>query len=209
MTSLQRLKHRLQGFKADGEVFQGQDLRSANAYGAVFTNCKFVECKMNLMNLDTAVLENVEFYGCTGLLSSYRVSSKMRNVLFDSCDLERASFAGSNMDGVTFKESRLAHSSFERSILLGVAFQKCNLRSADLRFHLTKNVSFEDCNLWGAHVSLGCQFFNAAFDVETVRQVIALAARLLPVGGDRDEMEIVAGSKMGVVERLMRDREDE
>jgi len=203
--SLTRMKGRLQGYTGQGETYECQDLRSGNAFGAVFSGCKFDRCKMALFSLQQASLSDVVFENCTMSVVNMTLLRNMRNVVFDRCDLEQADFTGSYMDGVSFRDSRLWGAKFFGVTAKEVRFDGSNLHGADLRYHIAPNVAYADSNLWGAHVALGCTFFDSTFDERSCKQFIAFMARIYPNEDVRARLTQIAGDQFPVVDRLMRE----
>ena len=208
MKSLQSMKQRLAGWKAERETYSGQDLRSGFLANSSFRDCTFLNCQLDLASFNSAVLENCDFLSCEGRLSNF-VMVKFRGCRFEKCDLEQALFAGATLDGVVFQQCRLAYSTFEKASGVLLTFKECNLHGADLRFYRAPSVDYQGSNLWSASVQLGCTFFNGTFDQRSMRLFLGMLARLWQDGDEKTILSKIAGTELAVVERLMRDEDGE
>ena len=83
----------------------------------------------------------------------------------------------------------------------------CNLHGSNLDFREVppKALSFNGSNFWGAKVSLGCAFWSGTFDERSVRQFLALIARV----SDDPRIAELAGDQWAVVSRAMNGSRDD
>lgn len=206
--SLQGVKRRAQGWRATGERYDKQDLRSLSAPFSEFTNCIFVDCEMGLANLNMAKLTGAVFHGAR-LYGANFGGAALTDVSFVDCDIEQASFAGATLRGVSFNTTRAAYSNFSGATLKTVNFRGCNLHGADLDIIEGKFLAFTDSNLWGAKAAFGCAFWNATFDETAAKRFAAMLSRVYPSREGRAALEDIAGDQTRVVCRLMRSQEEE
>ena len=206
MRSLQSMKQRLAGWKAERETYANQDLRSGFLANSTFKDCHFKSCMIDLASFNSAVLEGCTFSDCSGQLSNFGMV-RFRDCTFERCNLEQALFAGSTLDGVSFKGCRLSYATFEKASGVILSFVGSNLHGTDLRFYRAPKVEYVETNLWSAAVSLGCNFFNSSFDDRSLRLFLGMVARLWRDGDEKTTLSKIAGTEMAVVERLMRDED--
>lgn len=196
-------KRRAEAVKVEGEVFKGLDLRSMKAFGSTWTDCSFVDCKMDLADFRASKFERCSFQKCSARLANFSTSF-FEDCLFLGTDLEQASFMGAHFRDGGFKDCRMAYGEtmLQDATLKGrIRFDGCNFHGSSLDFRETdpKGVSFVDCNLWGAKIAVGCAFWNATFDERLIQQFLALVARV----SQDSRVADLAGDQFAVVGRAM------
>lgn len=206
MPSISLIRRKLQGYVGHG-TFEGPDLRFALANQSEWTGI-FRKAKLGSSDFTRSKFTNLELVDCHGELAAFG-GSIFDHVDFLNCNLGGGSFSGSVFKGVTFSGCDLQYVSFAGVTIRSAYFEKCNLHGADLDFLENNACSFRGCNLWGAKASLGCQFFNSAFDERTTDRFVAMVARVHPDPEKRAILEGVAGRELPVVKRLMDRREPE
>lgn len=201
--SLLNYKRRAEAVHFEGEVFDKMDLRSMKAYGSTWKNCTFNECELDLTDWRGSRFEGCTFSRCAAQLVNFGTSF-FENTHFTGCNLEQASFMGSHFREVTFNDCRMAYGETmfqDATCKGGVAFHGCNLHGSNLDFREVepKALRFDGCNLWGVKLGMACEFWNSTVDDRTVRQFLALVARV----SDDPRIAELAGDQMAVVRRAM------
>jgi hypothetical protein len=201
--SLTTFKRRAEAVHYEGETFEKLDLRSMKAFGSQWKNCVFNNCKLDLADWRASKFERALFQNCSMRLVNF-ATSLFEDALFSGCDLEQASFMGSHFRGGGFRHSRMTYGEtmFQDATVKGdLWFEDCNLHGSNLDFREVepKALRFDDCNLWGVKVGMACEFWNSSVDDRTVRQFLALVARV----ADDPRIAELAGDQMAVVTRAM------
>jgi len=204
--SISLIRRKLQGYVGQG-TFERPDLRFALANQSEWSGL-FREAKLGSSDFTRSKFTNLEFLDCQGELASFG-GSIFDHVDFAGCKLGASSFVGSIFRRVNFFDCDLQYVNFAGVTVRTAHFERCNLHGADLDFIENNSCGFHDCNIWGAKVSLGCQFFNSAFDERTTDRFVAMVARVHPDPEKRAILEGVAGRELPVVKRLMDRREPE
>ncbi len=200
---LTQIKRRAEAIKVEGEHFERLDLRSMKAFGSSWKDCIFTDCDFDLADIRASKFDSCEFVRCPMRLVNLQTGF-FETVSFVECDLEQASFMGSQFRNVSFEDCRLAYGETmfqDVTAKGGVIFRGSNLHGSSVDFREADQgaVSFERCNLWGARLSLGCAFWNGAFDDRLVRQFLALVARV----SEDSRIAALAGDQYAVVCRAM------
>lgn len=200
---LVQYKRRAEAIKVEGEVFEKLDLRSMKAFGSTWRDCIFRECRFDLTDWRGSKFESCAFSRCELPLVNFSTSF-FEDTDFVACNLEQASFMGSHMRDVTFNDCRMAYGETmfqDVTVKSGVAFHGSNLHGSSLDFRevAPKALRFDGCNLWGAKISMGCTVWNSTLDDRTVRQFLALVARV----SDDPRIAELAGDQFAVVCRAM------
>ena len=203
MPSLTNWKRRAESVHFEGETFEKLDLRSMKAFGSQWKDCLFVDCRFDLTDWRASKFEACGFKDCNMPLVNF-ATSFFDGCQFHSCNLEQASFMGSHFRDSIFRFSRMVYGDtmFQDVTAKGdVRFMGCNLHGSNLDFREVepKALRFEDCNLWGVKVGMACEFWNSSVDDRTVRQFLALVARV----SDDPRIAELAGDQMAVVQRAM------
>jgi hypothetical protein len=203
MPGLVNWKRRAEATTHEGTIFEKLDLRSMKAFGSKWIGCSFVESQMDLADLRASRFERVLFTGASLRLVNF-ATSFFEDCLFVNCDLEQASFMGSRFRDGRFLDCRMPYGEtmFQDATVKGrMILARCNLHGSNLDFREVepKALSFEDCNLWGVKVGMACEFWNSSVDERTVKQFLALVAR---VAQDPRIAEL-AGDQYAVVMRAM------
>ena len=201
--SLVAIKRRAEAVKYEGERFERLDLRSMKGFGSSFTSCLFEDCQFDLADLRTAKFTDCSFHRCSMRLANFAMAT-FEDSSFIACDLEQASFLGGYFRATLFSECRLCYGDtmFQDATVKGrLEFSDCNLHGSSLDFREVEPGSLKvmGCNLWSAKVSLGCAFWNGVFDDRSIRQFVALIARVSQDAGLKE----IAGEQYGVVCRAM------
>lgn len=110
---------------------------------ANFSDCKFRNCNLSLINLKGARLQNIifeeckivglDFYKCEKALHLSFNNSILQTCNFTDLKLKGTSFIGSKLREVYFTNTDLSESKFTDTDLLGTTFHQCNLSKADFR----------------------------------------------------------------------------
>ena len=202
--SLTNFKRRAEAVHYEGETFERLDLRSMKAFGSTWKDCVFQHCQMDLADWRASKFENCVFIRCSMRLVNLGTSF-FDSCVFTACDMEQASFMGSHFTGQTlFETCRMAYSEtlFQDATVKGMAiFRDCNLHGSGLDFREVQPgaLRFEGSNLWGVKVGMACEFWNSKVDDRTVRQFLALVARV----ADDPRIAELAGDQYRVVQRAM------
>lgn len=201
--SLVAVKRRAEAVKYEDQEFTGLDLRSMKAFGSTFKGCAFTNCTFDLADWRASKFETCRFRECSIRLVNFSTSF-FDDCSFDTCDLEQTSFMGSQFRDGSFNNCRMAYSDalFQDATVRGrLTLDKCNLHGSNLDFREVepKALVLNDCNLWGAKMSMGCAIWNGSFDERTVRQFLALVARV----SQDSEIARLAGDEYAVVCRAM------
>lgn len=205
MPGLVKMKRRLHGYKAEGQRFEGLDLRAARAAFSEWSGCSFYHCRMQAADFRNAVFFNCEFVGCDLSIANFSFT-KIFGTRIAECQAEMTEFVTVQFRDVAFDENRMCYSNFDESIFRGASrFNRCNLHGANLCFSEADRIDWTLSNLWGAKVVLGCPTFAAGrFDDDAKKQFAALVA----FNDEGGEFERIAGDRMPVVRRLMRAEAD-
>ncbi len=201
--SLVNYKRRAEAVKFEDQVFERLDLRSMKAFGSTWTRCKFNGCQMDLTDWRASKFEDCEFDACEMRLVNF-ATSFFEDCLFYACNLEQASFMGSHFRKTDFDHCRMAYGDTlfqDATVKEQMRLVNCNLHGSNLDFRQVEPKAFsaDFCNLWGAKISMGCAFWEGSFDPRTVRQFLALVARV----ADDPRIAELAGKEYAVVQRAM------
>ena len=202
--SLTNFKRRAEAVHYEGETFERLDLRSMKAFGSTWKDCTFRHCQMDLADWRASKFENCVFIRCQMRLLDFSVSF-FESCVFTGCDMEKASLMGCHFTGQTlFETCRMAYCDtlFQDATVKGMAiFRDCNLHGSSLDFRQVEPgaLRFEGSNLWGVKVGMACEFWNSKVDDRTVRQFLALVARV----ADDPRIAELAGDQYRVVQRAM------
>ena len=200
--SLTSYKRRAESVHFEDHVFEKMDLRSMKAFGSTWKSCIFRDCQLDLTDWRASKFEGCSFMRCEARLVNFSTSF-FEDTDFVACNLEQASFMGCHLHEVTFNDCRMAYgdSMFQDATAKGVAFHGSNLHGSNLDFRQVdpKALRFDGCNLWGAKLSMGCAIWNGTFDDRTVRQFLALVARV----SDDPRIADLAGDQFKTVCRAM------
>jgi hypothetical protein len=196
-------KRRAEAIKVESEKLEKLDLRSMKAFGSTWAYCTFRSCRFDLVDWRASKFEDCHFIDCDMRLANFSTSF-FEECRFQNCDLEQASFMGSQFRDVSFDDCRMAYGDTmfqDATAKHGLEFHRCNLHGSNLDFRQveSKALRFNRCNLWSAKMSMGCAVWNGTFDDRTVKQFLALVAR---VSGD-PLIARMAGKEYPVVCRAM------
>ena len=208
MSSLTLQKRRLYGHLAEGKTFANLDLRSSHAFNSVWRKCIFTSCDFSASNFTSAQFIDCIFTDCTMMLTAFNIA-RFDACIFSNCTLEQANFTAAILGDTAFDECRMTCAVFFDAMPTRMGMTGCNLHGADLRFLYSGGVDFQGSNLWGAQVGIGCGFFNGSFDDRQCRIFLAMIARRYTESDTRDKLREMAGKEMALVERLMREQEED
>ena len=201
--SLTSYKRRAESVHFENQVFEKMDLRSMKAFGSTWKDCIFRDCQLDLADWRASKFEACTFMRCKAPLVNF-ATSFFEGTDFVGCNLEQASFSGCHLRDITFNDCRMAYGDtmFQDATIKGsVVFHGSNLHGSNLDFREVepKSLRFDGCNLWGAKLSMGCAIWNGTFDDRTVRQFLALVARV----SDDPRIAELAGDQLLTVYRAM------
>ncbi|MBB1510203.1 pentapeptide repeat-containing protein [Tessaracoccus sp. MC1756] len=122
----------LKAMEFDACTFTGASMLEGRLFGAMFTECRFVDCDLSLADLT--------------------------NTSFVSCTFERSKFVGvawgklgaSGLGQPYFTECKLDLSSFQRATAERWVFERCSLTDVDFSQTTMMRTRFTDCDLTGA-----------------------------------------------------------
>jgi uncharacterized protein YjbI with pentapeptide repeats len=201
--SLTAWKRRAEACHFEGESFEGLDLRSMKAFGSTFKDCSFRDCQFDLADWRASKFDGCMFVRCKLPLVNF-ATSFFEESCFVDCNLEQASFMGSQFRDVMFTDCRLAYGDtmfLDVTVKEAAVFLRCNLHGSNLNFREVgpKTLRFDTCNLWGVVLSMNCAFWDCTLDERTVKQFLALIARV----AQDERIAELAGDQYAVVCRAM------
>jgi uncharacterized protein YjbI with pentapeptide repeats len=196
-------KRRAEAVKIEGQLSDKLDLRSMKAFGSSWIGCAFRECQLDLADWRASKFEDCVFVDCDMRMINFSTSF-FEECRFQNCDMEQTSFMGSQFRDVTFEDCRMAYGETmfqDATAKQALEFHRCNLHGSNLDFREVqpKALRFNRCNLWSAKMSMGCAIWNGSFDDRTVKQFLALVARV----ADDSRIAEMAADQYPVICRAM------
>jgi uncharacterized protein YjbI with pentapeptide repeats len=147
-------------------VFADLDLSSRDAVSAEFDQCRFSNVNLSQTKLHRALIRDVAFDRCdlanlrardSSLSRAAVCASRMtglswidgsfRDVTFDNCRIDLASFRSSGFKDVVFTGCRLEQADFGDADLRGARFDSCDLTGAQFHGGQLSGARFADCCL--------------------------------------------------------------
>lgn len=125
----------------DEQTYRNIDFRLEKLPNGEYTDCQFIQCSFENVNLSSLVFTDCEFIECD--LSNAKLGdTSFRNVLFKQC----------KMLGLHFHDCRefLLQMAFDYCLLNYATFHHLNLSNTKFRHCECKEVDFEKCNLTNA-----------------------------------------------------------
>lgn len=122
----------LKAMEFDGCTFSGAQMRDGRLFGASFTECRFVDSDLSMVDLT-----NTSFVSCTF------ERSKLLGVAW-------AKLGPSGLGQPHFTDCKLDMSSFQRAKAERWVFERCSLVDADFTNAKLSRTRFTDCDLSGA-----------------------------------------------------------
>lgn len=182
---------------ADGGVYQAfafteVDLSGREAMGAEVDECRYRDVSLSQVRLRRAVIRDAVFEHCdlanlrardssmsrTAVRSSRMtgfswLAGDLRDVTFDDCRIDLASFSGSKLIHVVFAGCRLEQTDFGGADLSRARFERCDLSGAQFSGARMTGTRLSGCDLTGIN---GVTSLHGAI-IDTA-DAVALAATL-------------------------------
>ena len=148
----------------DHVIFQTCHFIQSDWQDTYFSDCKFKNCNLSLVNLKAARLQNVifeeckivglDFYKCGKTLHLSFNKSILQTCNFTDLKLKGTSFAGAKLREVYFTSTDLSEANFTDSDLSGTTFHQCNLSKADFRNAINYMIDLQTNTIKKAKFSL-------------------------------------------------------
>lgn len=148
-------KTELRDSNCNDASFSVSELTECNFYRSSFINTQFSDCRFNNDTMHSLSLIKVKF-----------INSKIRNVLFDSCTMQRAEFTKDIIETSTIKDVEGIYSDFSNTVFINCFFEltygngmngfssavfdnclfyRCRFLGNPLRGAKTNNCTFASC----------------------------------------------------------------
>ena len=149
-------------------AFDGLDLSGRAAVGAEVDQCRYRDVNLSQVTLRRAVVRDAVFHGCdlanlrardssmsrTAIRSSRMtgfawLTGDLRDVVFDDCRIDLASFCASKLSDVVFTGCRLEQADFSDADLTRARFERCDLSGAQFAGARMTGTRLSGCDLTG------------------------------------------------------------
>ncbi|WP_433332424.1 pentapeptide repeat-containing protein [Spirillospora sp. CA-294931] len=107
-------------------VLQGCDLANGRLFNSRIFNATLTNCRMTGLHMPEGGFRDVVFDGCRIDLASFRFS-RLRDVVFQACNLSEANFQQAELHNVRFERCKLVATQFSNVSMTAVHFTGCDL----------------------------------------------------------------------------------
>ena len=148
--------------------YMSADLAGRDVVSIEIDQCRYQNVNFGQCELDRAVISDSVFSQCDfanlhardcSLVRVQMSGSRMtglawteggiREVTFESCGMDMASFRFATLKNVVFSDCKLARADFQEADLRGARFESCDLTGAQLSKAQMEGTRFADCSLAG------------------------------------------------------------
>lgn len=164
----------LNNIKSQHIIWNKSSIRDTNCNDAHFSQSKIKDCEFSRSSLI-----NTHFYDCQladnkmhglSLIKSKFIDSRFKNVIFDSCTMQRAEFNNTIIEDSTIKDIEGIYAKISNTLFINCYFEISygigmnGFSSASFENCLFYNCQFTGYPLRGAN-STGCTFINCSGEI--------------------------------------------
>jgi len=125
-------------------IFENVIFQQVDFSGLELTDVIFEKCDLSNVDFNEAIMHRVKMKDCK-ILGINLLGATLRNVLFDNCYGDYATFRNANCKQVKFHNSSLANADFYTSTLLNVCFSNSSLDQIQLSGTKLAGIDLSSC----------------------------------------------------------------